>query len=500
MARRTKTQIQEEVAAASEAREKAYFEAQAKSKAGATALAPDLPAADAYRYSYSWKQDPGAPTGEFTLIKNPNQYYDASTNTIVDPATGERTPATQSMWSGPTTFRADGAVVTDPNAKNPVTGLTQAQQEAADALAKAKANSAALAAALGAKIDPNTGKIISSTIDPTKAATWYASQNPNVSSNTKTNITVSNNNAFSGNVSASTDALLAFNKAQAEAATTAARESAFALLKLEFDKYGLGSLVETVKKYIMAGSPVEEVTLRLRETPEYQARFFGNQLRLKAGLNVYDEATYLDLENAYDQIFTSYGVEEAVGNTRDARRAKYAEFIGGTKSPDEIKGRVQLAVLASQEDAVTKATMKELYPMITDKDLVSYFLNPKETLPKLETKIRAAQVGAAAVRQGLVTNVATAEELVGLGITEEQAEKGYAAYAGMKPRLDFLSSLEKDQQSIVDQQVAEGALLKNLASEQRKILNLQQKEKGRFGGASGAARGVSLSKQLGGTY
>ena len=300
--------------------------------------------------------------------------------------------------------------------------------------------------------------------------------------------------------SAATDALLAFNKAQVAAETQAKRESAFAILKKEFDKYGLGSLVDSVKNLILTGSSPEEVVLKLRETPEYLKRFAGNKLRLDAGLNVYDEATYLDLENAYDQIFTSYGVEEAVGNTRDARRAKYAEFIGGTKSPDEIKGRVQLAVLASQEDAVTKATMKELYPMITDKDLVSYFLNPKETLPKLETKIRAAQVGAAAVRQGLVTNVATAEELVGLGITEEQAEKGYAAYAGMKPRLDFLSSLEKDQQSIVDQQVAEGALLKNLASEQRKILNLQQKEEGRFGGASGAARGVSLSKQLGGTY
>lgn len=299
---------------------------------------------------------------------------------------------------------------------------------------------------------------------------------------------------------AASDALVAFNKAQAAAETQAKRESAFAILKKEFDKYGLGSLVDSVKNLILTGSSPEEVVLKLRETPEYLKRFAGNKLRLDAGLNVYDEATYLDLENAYDQIFTSYGVEEAVGNTRDARRAKYAEFIGGTKSPDEIKGRVQLAVLASQEDAVTKATMKELYPMITDKDLVSYFLNPKETLPKLETKIRAAQVGAAAVRQGLVTNVATAEELVGLGITEEQAEKGYAAYAGMKPRLDFLSSLEKDQQSIVDQQVAEGALLKNLASEQRKILNLQQKEEGRFGGASGAARGVSLTKQLGGTY
>ncbi len=300
--------------------------------------------------------------------------------------------------------------------------------------------------------------------------------------------------------SAATDALLAFNKSQAAAETQSKRESAFGVLKKEFDKYGLGSLVDSVKNLILTGSSPEEVVLRLRETPEYLKRFAGNKLRLDAGLNVYDEATYLDLENAYDQIFTSYGVEEAVGNTRAARQAKYAEFIGGTKSPDEIKGRVQLAVLASQEDAVTKATMKELYPMLTDKDLISYFLNPKETLPKLQTKIAASQVGAAAVRQGLVTNVATAEELVGLGVTEEQAEKGYAAYAGMKPRLDFLSSLEKDQQSIVNQQVAEGALLKNLASEQRKILNLQQKEEGRFGGASGVTRGVSLSKQLGGTY
>lgn len=500
MARRTKEQIQEEVAAATEAREKAYFEAQAKSKAGAAAVAPDLPAADAYRYSYSWKQDPGAPTGELTLIKNPNQYYDASTNTIVDPATGKRTPATQSMWSGPTTFRADGAVVTDPNAKDPVTGLTQAQKEAADALAKAKTNSASLAAALGAQIDPNTGKIISSTIDPAKAATWYASQNPNVSSNTNTNITVSNNNASFGNASASTDALLAFNKAQAEAATTAARESAFALLKLEFDKYGLGSLVETVKKYIMAGSPVEEVTLRLRETPEYQARFFGNQLRLKAGLNVYDEATYLQLENAYDQVFTSYGVTEAAGNTVDARRAKYAQFIGGTISPDEIKGRVQLAVAAANEDEVTKSTLRELYPSITDKDIVSYFLNPKETLPKLQTKVQAAQVGAAAVRQGLVTNVATAEELVAMGVTEAEAEKAYSAYAGMKPTLDLLSGLEKDQELMVNQQVAEGALLKGLASEQRKLEALRQKELGRFAGSAGTARGVSLGSTSGGTY
>jgi hypothetical protein len=126
-----RARIEKEVAAESAARKQAYFETQAKSKAGAEALAPDLPAADAYRYSYAWRQDPGAPTGALKLIKNPNPYYDASSNTIVDPATGERTPAVQSMWSGPTTFRADGAVVTTgSDVRDPVTGLTPAQKEA----------------------------------------------------------------------------------------------------------------------------------------------------------------------------------------------------------------------------------------------------------------------------------------------------------------------------------------------------------------------------------
>ena len=297
---------------------------------------------------------------------------------------------------------------------------------------------------------------------------------------------------------AKSDAMVDFQKAQAAAAQTAQRESAFSILKKEFDKYGLGTLADTVKNLIMAGSPVEEVVLKLRATPEYEKRFAGNKMRLASGLNVYDEATYIDLENAYDQIFSSYGVMEAAGNTVDARRAKYAEFIGGTKSPDEIKGRVQLAVAAANEDEVTKATLRQLYPEITDKDIVSYFLNPKDTLPKLETKVRSAQIGAAAVRQGLVTNVATAEELAAMGVTEQQAEQAYSAYAGMKPRLDLLSSLEKDNELMVNQQVAEGALLKNLASEQRKLEMLRQKEIGRFSGSAGTSRGVSLSREAGG--
>lgn len=436
------------------------------------------------------------------------------------------------------TLTAKASTVDPYYVRDPKTGLSPAQVEANKAVAEA-------AAATGMKVTPGaTGSAATAsrvsttpitttktdtgdkgywvhdaskdTTNPDGTVNWneYWSTDPSKTRVTKVTPQVfgpTTSNASASSTDAALKALLAsqqatanaqaaFAAAQAEAAIKSTRESAFALLKLEFDKYGLGSLVDTVKSYIMAGSPVEEVTLKLRATPEYQARFFGNQLRLKAGLNVYDEATYLQLENAYDQVFTSYGVTEAAGNTVDARRAKYAQFIGGTISPDEIKGRVQLAVAAANEDEVTKSTLRELYPSITDKDIVSYFLNPKETLPKLQTKVQAAQVGAAAVRQGLVTNVATAEELVAMGVTEAEAEKAYSAYAGMKPTLDLLSSLEKDQELMVNQQVAEGALLKGLASEQRKLEALRQKELGRFSGSSGTARGVSLGTTSGGTY
>ena len=107
MAKETKEErrlrIQKEVAEESAARREAYFKAQEESKAKAAAAAAPLPQPDAYVYDYAWRQGVGTPEGQLKLIKSPNAYYDASTNTIVDPATGERTDATQSMVSGAST-------------------------------------------------------------------------------------------------------------------------------------------------------------------------------------------------------------------------------------------------------------------------------------------------------------------------------------------------------------------------------------------------------------
>jgi hypothetical protein len=277
------------------------------------------------------------------------------------------------------------------------------------------------------------------------------------------------------------------------AETMQKRTSAWATLKAEFEKYNLGGLADAVKNLILDGASTDEVTLKLRATPEYVKRFAGNQDRMKAGLNVYDEGTYLALENAYAEAFTSYGQQSLLGKTADEKQANFATYIGGTIAPTEIKRRLQVATDLAASDSSTKAAIKQLYPMITDGDLVAYFLKPAETLPKLEVKAQAAKIGGAFLKQGLATDVVSAEEYVAAGVTEEQAQAGAAAVADVLPRGEFLSDITAGAADYT-QKTAEEVYLKGLASAKRAQDQLRQAEIGRFAGSSGTNK-TSLSEQ-----
>jgi hypothetical protein len=260
------------------------------------------------------------------------------------------------------------------------------------------------------------------------------------------------------------------------------RVSAYALLESEFSKYGLGELAGTVKQLILDGASSAEMTIKLRNSPQYQVRFAGNTQRLKTGKNVYDEATYLALENSMQQAFTAYGVSNLLGDTREKQQAKLSTFIGGDISPTEVKNRIQLAVDEVSNRPDILRTFQTYYPSITQNDIVSYFLDPKETTTRLTTKIKASQIGAAAMRQGFVSNVLNSEDLASLGITEEQAVLGYKNVAAVLPEAQKLASIENTTYSASD---AEGAYLRNLESEQRKLRKLAERETARFTGSSG---------------
>jgi hypothetical protein len=267
------------------------------------------------------------------------------------------------------------------------------------------------------------------------------------------------------------------------------RVSAYQTLKTEFEKYGLGSLVESVEALILNGTPKSEATLKLRATPQYQLRFAGNTARLAAGKNLYDESTYLALENDFQTSFEAYGQKSLLGNTRESAQAMFAEYIGSDKSPTEIKDRIRLAVDEVSNRKDIRAEFQKFFPEITDSDLVSYFLKPKETLSTLNAKVRVAQIGSAASAQGLNASLTTATDLEQLGLTEQQARTGYQRVATDLPGIQKLGAIDNMD---IGQTTAENAYLKGLASEQRKIDKAAERERNRYAQSSGMNK-VSLT-------
>jgi hypothetical protein len=280
------------------------------------------------------------------------------------------------------------------------------------------------------------------------------------------------------------------------AAVKSQRLSAWAVLKAEFDKYGLGTLADAVKEMIINGTPSAQATMILRERPEYKARFAGNEARRTAGLNVYDEGTYLDLENTMAEIFTAYGQKSLMGSTREQQQATFAKYIGATIAPTELKRRMDIATGLSKSDNNTLKAIKQLYPMIGDNDIVAYFLNPQETLPKLETKAQAASIGGAFLQQGLKINSASMEEYAALGVSREQAQLGAAQIAGVLPRAAQLRSYENGTYT---QEQAEDVYLRQSATAKKELEDINKREIARLSGSAGTSK-VSLKSAARNTF
>jgi hypothetical protein len=270
---------------------------------------------------------------------------------------------------------------------------------------------------------------------------------------------------------------------------------AFAILKDVFNSYGLSDLSATIEGFMKSGLTTSEATLELKRSPAYEARFYGNKLRAASGLNVLNEAEYLDLENSYSETLKAYGLQDYFGlavtsEQKAARQKAIAEVMGKDISAVEFKDRVSTAVeRVTNADAQTKAAFKSLYN-VTDTELVKYFLDPAKNVQALKEKAAAAEIGGAALGQGLTTTAASAEELARMGITKAQAQQGYSTIAEILPTTEKLSSIYKEDQITYGQAEAEAETFKGLASAQRKRQQLAAKETATFSGQSGLAKGA----------
>jgi hypothetical protein len=296
------------------------------------------------------------------------------------------------------------------------------------------------------------------------------------------------NNATVAANTAATQALLTQQANAAALATANAakeRQNAITILKERFAKYGLSSLATKIQELAIDGASEATITIGLQETPEYQARFKANDVRLKNNLRVLTPAEYLAAEDGYRQVLRSYGLKQF--DTDEY----VSQFISNDVSATELSDRVTLAVQRVQNaDPAVSQTLRDYYG-IGQADLVAYMLDPNQQINKIQRQVAAAEVGTAARIQGLEAGVGVAEQLAAQGVTQAQAQKGYATIADILPTAEKLSSIYGNTTDGYGQSEAEQEVFNSLASAQRKRQKLTALEVAQFSGSSGMAKGLT---------
>lgn len=300
---------------------------------------------------------------------------------------------------------------------------------------------------------------------------------------------------------------------QATAAATTAQEaaaaaekkrregqSAYSLLFAEFDRYGMAALVEPLKEFIQDGLSEAELTMKLRGTKAYENRFAANAQRIAKGLRALSEAEYINMEDQYQNVMRQYGLPETY-YSRGAmgKQEGFEKFIAGDVSAVELEDRIATAQkrVINANPEVTQA-LKQFYPDITNADILAYTLDPKNAIENIKRKVTTAEIGGAAVRSGLKTNVSDAEYLQRYGVTKETADQGYATIAGGLQRGSQLASIygqDPYTQATAETEIFNVPGSDEARKQRQKITGL---EKSTFGGQSGLTSGALARDRAGG--
>ena len=274
-------------------------------------------------------------------------------------------------------------------------------------------------------------------------------------------------------------------------------QNAFDIVKDLLKKYNIEELESVVRGWIENKVSEEAAIANLRGTDAYKTRFKGNELRRAAGLNVFDEGTYLAQENDYEEWARYYGVLGKLGDTTQKRRETFANLMANSVFTPEYKTRLETYVdRVDRGDPGIKRTLRSFYN-ITDDDLLNYFINPKENIKVLQEKVTAAEIGAAATAQGLGASRARAEDLARFGIDRATAIAGYQDIAAALPRGQMLGGIYREEGIDYTQQTAEEEEFKQMESARRARRRLAEREAATFGGGSAVARGSLGSSTAG---
>lgn len=274
---------------------------------------------------------------------------------------------------------------------------------------------------------------------------------------------------------------------------TADQQSAKASIDATLGAYGLSSLGDFAWKEYLAGVPVAQVMLDIRNRPEYKARFPA-MAQLAAEGRAISEGQYIGFEQSASAVFQKYGLPKTFFD----QPADFARFLTGDVSIAELDTRVGLASQAAVGDPMVRDALARI-DGVSAGDLTAYYLDPNKALPLLQRNANAADVLAASNRTGYGdVGVSGALSLAEQGVSGAQAQQGFGTLAADK---QLFTGLAGTTETGIDQQVQLGAAFGGNAADQEVIRRRAAERAAQFqggGSVSGSSsKGASGLSQAG---
>jgi hypothetical protein len=180
---------------------------------------------------------------------------------------------------------------------------------------------------------------------------------------------------------------------------------------------------------------------------------------------------------------SSYWAKDSLGT-----QSGFNQLLANDVSASELTDRINTAqsrVLNANPEVLT--ALKQFYPDISNGDILAYSLDPNKALTDIKNKVTAAEIGGAALSQGLQTSVAGATGLAGYGVTAQQAQQGYATISEILPTGQKLADIYGQTPYTQAQAESEIFNTANAAQAAQKRKKLTALEQAQFSGSSGTS-------------
>ena len=232
--------------------------------------------------------------------------------------------------------------------------------------------------------------------------------------------------------------------AQAQATQAQAQQNAISFLTTTFTDYGLGAdIANAVTDLVKQGYTADTIQIMAQDPKStnplaiaFQQRFPANAARMAAGLPVLSPSEYIATERSYAQVMNSYGLNSNFATNKDI----FTKLLTNDISPTELNSRASTAkqVIENTDPAVTQQLQQ--YYGLSQGDMIAHVLDPSVATPIIEKQISAAQIGAESARYGANVGQSYAEQLSGLGVTQDQANQGFRNIAQAQPGTQALAT------------------------------------------------------------